>query len=151
MPFVARVIFHHVLTTSNPIGRRARPKMLAGDLLIRVKPKDLAAAGVERVPRTVGVVEGQPQLEDGRRLEVANVIWCTGFHPGFSWIDLPVLGPKEPKHDRGIVEDEPGLYFVGLKFLYSKSSEQIHGVGRDAGRIADAIAAGHGKVNSSRG
>ncbi|HEX2031788.1 MAG TPA: NAD(P)-binding domain-containing protein [Actinomycetota bacterium] len=142
MPFVGRVIFHRVLTTSTPIGRRARPKMLAkGDPLIRVKRKDLAAAGVERVPRTTGVDEGLPQLEDGRRLDVANVIWCTGFHPGFSWIDLPVLGPVEPNHDRGIVDSEPGLYFVGLKFLYSKSSEQIHGVGRDAGRIADAIAA----------
>ena len=28
---------------------------------------------------------------------------------------------------------EPGLYFVGLHFLYSMSSEMIHGVGRDAG------------------
>jgi putative flavoprotein involved in K+ transport len=35
----------------------------------------------------------------------------------------------------------PGLYFVGLKFLYSVSSEQIHGVGRDAAHIADTIAA----------
>ena len=146
MPFVGRVIFHRVLTTSTPIGRRARPKMLTGDPLIRVKPKDLAAAGVVRVPRTVGVVEGLPQLEDGRRLDVANVVWCTGADPGFSWINLPVLGPQEPKHDRGIVEDEPGLYFVGLKFLYSKSSEQIHGVGRDAARIADAIALRHREV-----
>jgi len=146
MPFVGRVIFHRVLTTSTPIGRRARPKMLTGDPLIRVKPKDLAAAGVERVPRTIGVVEGLPNLADGRRLDVANVVWCTGFHPGFSWINLPVLGPHEPKHDRGIVEDEPGLYFVGLKFLYSKSSEQIHGVGRDAARIADAIALRHREV-----
>jgi len=55
-----------------------------------------------------------------------------------------VLGPKEPNHDRGIVASEPGLYFVGLKFLYAKSSEQIHGVGRDAARIADAIAARRG-------
>jgi putative flavoprotein involved in K+ transport len=143
MPFVGRVLFHRVLTTSTPIGRRARPKMLAGDPLIRVKPKDLASAGVERVPRTTGVVDGLPQLEDGRILDVANVVWCTGFHPGFSWIDLPVLGPEEPRHERGIVRDEPGLYFVGLKFLYSKSSEQIHGVGRDAARIADAIAVRH--------
>jgi putative flavoprotein involved in K+ transport len=150
MPFVGRIIFHRVLTTDTPIGRKARPKMLAGDPLIRVKPKDLAAAGVERVPRTVGVVEGRPQLEDGRRLDVANVVWCTGFHPGFSWIDLPVLGPQEPKHNRGIVEDEPGLYFVGLKFLYSKSSEQIHGVGRDADRIAAAISVRHREVNSRR-
>jgi putative flavoprotein involved in K+ transport len=142
MPFIGRVIFHRVLTTSTPIGRRVRPKMLAkGDLLIRVKPKDLAAAGVERVPRTTGVEEGLPRLEDGRRLDVANVVWCSGFHPGFSWIDLPVLGPDEPNHDRGVVDAEPGLYFVGLKFLYSKSSEQIHGVGRDAARVAGIIAA----------
>jgi putative flavoprotein involved in K+ transport len=142
MPFIGRVIFHRVLTTSTPIGRRARPKMLAkGDLLIRVKPKDLAAAGVVRMPRTAGVEERLPRLEDGRRLDVANVVWCSGWDPGFSWIDLPVLGPKEPNHDRGVVEAEPGLYFVGLKFLYSKSSEQIHGVGRDAARIAGIIAA----------
>jgi putative flavoprotein involved in K+ transport len=144
MPFIGRVIFHRVLTTSTPIGRRVRPKMLAkGDPLIRVKPKDLAAAGVERVPRTTGVEEGLPRLEDGRRLDVANVVWCSGFDPGFSWIELPVFGPKEPNHDRGVVEAEPGLCFVGLKFLYSKSSEQIHGVGRDAARIAGIIAARH--------
>jgi putative flavoprotein involved in K+ transport len=144
MPFIGRVIFHRVLTTSTPIGRRVRPKMLAkGDILIRVKPKDLAAAGVERVPRTTGVEEGLPQLGDGRRLDVANVVWCSGFDPSFSWIDLPVLGPDEPNHDRGVVDSEPGLYFVGLKFLYSKSSEQIHGVGRDAARIAEMVAARH--------
>lgn len=144
MPFIGRVIFHRVLTTRTPIGRRARPEMVAtGEPLIRVKPKDLAAAGVERVPRVTGVEHGRPQLEDGRRLDVANVVWCTGFHPGFSWIDLPVLddGAREPNHRRGVVEEMPGLYFVGLKFLYSVSSEQIHGVGRDAAHIADAIAA----------
>lgn len=144
MPFVGRIIFHRVLTTSTPIGRRARPKMMLGDPLIRVKPKDLKAAGVESVPRTVGVSQGRPELEDGRRLDVSNVVWCTGFDPDFSWIHLPVLGAREPNHDRGIVADEPGLYFVGLNFLYSKSSEQIHGVGRDAARIADAIAVRHG-------
>ena len=142
MPFIGRVIFHRVLTTGTPVGRRARLKMLSrGEPLIRVKPRDLKGAGVERVPRTTGADGGLPRLEDGRQLEVANVIWCSGFDPGFaSWIDLPVLGPQEPIHDRGIVNSEPGLYFVGLKFLYSKSSEQIHGVGRDAARIADAIA-----------
>ena len=95
---------------------------------------------VERVPRVTAVQVGMPQVEDGRHIEAANVVWCTGFTPGFSWIDLPVHGPLEPEHDRGIVETQPGLYFIGLKFLYSVSSEQIHGVGRDAGRIAKAIA-----------
>lgn len=145
MPFIGRVVFHRLLTTGTPIGRKARPKMIStGEPLIRVKPKDLKAAGVERVPRVTGVQDGSPQLEDGRAVDVANVVWCTGFHPGFSWIDLPVLGPQEPTHKRGIVESEPGLYFVGLKFLYSVSSEQIHGVGRDAGYIAGRIAATRG-------
>ena len=34
--------------------------------LVRVKPKDLVAAGVERVPRVIGVESGLPKLEDGR-------------------------------------------------------------------------------------
>jgi putative flavoprotein involved in K+ transport len=151
MPIIGRIIFHRVLTTSTPIGRRVRPKWVStGEPLIRVKPKDLAAAGVERVPRVTGVQHGQPQLEDGRRIDVANVVWCTGFHPGFSWIDLPVLGPQGPVQHRGIVKSEPGLYFLGLKFLYSVSSEQIHGVGRDAAHIADAIAALRGKSRPDR-
>lgn len=146
LPFVGRVIFHRVLTTKTPIGRRARPNLVStGEPLLRVKPKDLAEAGVERVPRVAAVEEGQPRLEDGRLMEVANVVWCTGFNPGFSWIDLPVVedGIREPDHHRGVVEEMPGLYFVGLKFLYSVSSEQIHGVGRDAAHTADLIAARH--------
>ena len=151
MPIIGRIIFHRVLTTSTPIGRKVRPKMVStGEPLLRVKPKDLAAAGVERVPRVTGVQHGQPQLEDGRRIDVANVVWCTGFHTGFSWIDLPVLGPQGPVHHRGIVESEPGLYFLSLKFLYSVSSEQIHGVGRDAAHIADAIAARRGQSRLDR-
>jgi putative flavoprotein involved in K+ transport len=151
MPFVGRVIFHRVLTTGNPIGKKARPKWISsGQPLIRVKPKDLAAAGVERVPRVTDVQGGLPHLEDGRSVDVANVVWCTGFHPGFSWIDLPVLGPQEPLHHRGIVDSEPGLYFIGLKFLYSVSSEQIQGVGRDADRIAGRIAARPGIRRADR-
>ncbi len=146
MPLIARIVFHRVLTTSTPIGRRVRPKMLStGEPLLRTKPKDLAEKGVERVPRVTGVQGGQPQLEDGRRIDASNVVWCTGFEPGFSWIDLPEVSVRAPEHRRGIVESEPGLYFLGLKFLYSVSSEQIHGVGRDAAHIADAIAGRHAK------
>src|SRR5206468_3120570 len=80
-------------------------------------------------------------LEDGRVLDVTNVIWCTGFDHGMSWIDLPVFEDDgQPMHDRGVVASAPGLYFVGLTFLYSMTSETITGVGRDAKRIANAIA-----------
>jgi putative flavoprotein involved in K+ transport len=145
VPLLFRVVFHRILTVDTPMGRRARPAMLSkGGPLIRVKPADLVAAGVERTPRVTGVRDGQPLLADGRVLEVRNVIWCTGFRPGLSWIDLPqpVHGADgEPVHDRGIVPGEPGFYFVGLHFLYAFSSTMIHGVARDAERIADTIQA----------
>jgi putative flavoprotein involved in K+ transport len=44
-------------------------------------------------------------------------------------------------HEAGVVASEPGLYFVGLHFLYAFSSDMIHGVGRDAERIAGVVAA----------
>ncbi len=139
---VLRVVFHRVLTIGTPLGRRVRPTVLHGAApLIRLKPRDLAAAGVARVPRVAGVRNGLPLLEDGRVLEVSNVIWCTGYDPGFSWIDLPVFDADgDPRHVAGVVESEPGLYFVGLHFLYAFSSEMIHGVGRDAARIAGVVA-----------
>jgi putative flavoprotein involved in K+ transport len=141
VPFVFRVLFHRVLTTSTPMGRRARPRMISrGEPLVRTKPKDLIAAGVERVPRLTGTRDGLPVLQDERVVDVANVIWCAGFDAGFSWIRLLSMADGIPNHTRGVVDTEPGLYFVGLKFLHSVSSAQIHGVGRDAARIAKMIA-----------
>jgi putative flavoprotein involved in K+ transport len=141
---VFRIVFHRLLTIRTPMGRKVRPKALAhGGPLIRVKPNDLIAAGVERLPRIAGVRDGLPLLDDGRVLDVANVVWCTGFHPGFSWIDLPITFEDSgaPRHEGGLVEGEPGLYFVGLHFLYAFSSVMIHGVGSDAARIVKTIAA----------
>jgi putative flavoprotein involved in K+ transport len=140
---VLRFFFHRVLTMDTPIGRKMRPKVIGhGAPLIRTKPADLASAGVVRVPRTAGVRDGIPLLDDGSAAEVANIIWCTGFHPGFSWIDLPVFGSDgEPKQHRGVVPGEPGLYFVGLHFLYAMSSTMIHGVSRDAEHVVRSIAA----------
>ncbi|MEO7962558.1 MAG: NAD(P)-binding domain-containing protein, partial [Gemmatimonadaceae bacterium] len=145
--FMLRVMLHRVLSTSTPIGRKARPKMIAnGGLLIRVKSQDLAAAGVKRVGRTIGVHNGRPVLEGGEELDVANVIWCTGFDSGLSWIKLPIFGEKgAPEQVRGVVHNEPGLYFVGRHFQYAVSSTMIHGVERDANYVAQQIVAWRAK------
>lgn len=137
---VLRGLFHRVLTVDTPMGRKLRPKALSqGGPLIRTKPKDLAAAGVTRVSRVAGVKDGRPVLDDGEVIDVANVIWCTGFDSGLKWIDLPIHGDHEPLHERGIVAGEPGLYFVGLHFQSSLSSGMIHGVERDAARIVSHL------------
>ena len=143
LPFIFRIIFHRILTVDTPVGRRARPSVISkGGPVIRVKHADLVAAGVEEIARVSGVQDGKPVLADGRVMDVTNIIWCTGFDPGLSWIELqkPVYGADgEPIHERGIVPGEPGLYFVGLHFLYSLSSTMIHGVARDALRIVETI------------
>jgi putative flavoprotein involved in K+ transport len=142
VPLVLRGVFHRVLTTGTPIGRRKRAELIShGHALVRTKPRDLADAGVERVGKVVGARDGLPLLEDGRVLEPANVIWCTGFRPDLSWLDLPGIDDIDPATDRGVVAEHPGLYFVGLEFLYSVSSTMIHGLARDAAHVADHIAA----------
>jgi putative flavoprotein involved in K+ transport len=139
---VIRFVGHHVLTLRTPMGRKVQPKFIShGAPLIRVKLKDLAAAGVEQVPRTVGIEGGQPALGAGRVLDVSNVIWCTGFREEFPWIDLPAFGEDgRPLHERGVVVGEPGLYFVGMPFQYAVTSDVLPGVGRDAEYIAKHIA-----------
>jgi putative flavoprotein involved in K+ transport len=143
-------IASHVLTVKTPLGRKVRPHVLAsGAPRIRVKSDDLREAGVESVPRTVGVEKGMPVLEDGRVLDVANVIWCTGFRHDFDWIDMPVFdGDSAPVHDRGIAS-EPGLYFVGLDFLYAFTSENVGGVYRDAKHVAKHIAVRYGREGAT--
>ena len=148
---VFRFLGHRVVKTDNPIGRKLGAKLGSKpDPLIRTRSKDILAAGVERVGRVVGVDGGRPVLEDGRVLDVANVVWCTGFGTDFGWIDLPIFDEAgHPRHVRGVVESEPGLYFLGLVFLYSFSSDVLPGRGRDAAYIAQHIAARPGQGASA--
>jgi putative flavoprotein involved in K+ transport len=142
LAYAIRFVGHRVLSRRSPIGRRFGPALAArGKPLVRVKPKQIVAAGIDRVPRVAGVRDGLPLLADGRTLDVRNVVWCTGFRLDFSWIDLPVFdGAGIPRHARGIVPTEAGLCFVGLPFQYAATSELIPGVGRDAAYLARHIA-----------
>ena len=135
---------NHVATLDTPIGRRALPSVRDhGGPLERVRSADLAAAGVERVVgRVVGSSGGQPLLDDGRVVAATNIVWCIGFRPDFGWISLPIVGDDGwPRHRRGVAADAPGLYFVGLPFLYSPASALLGGVGRDAAHVTECVAA----------
>lgn len=134
---------NRVLTEKTPIGRKVQAEVRkGGGPLLRVKLPDLAEAGVEHVEqRVVDVFDGKPVLDDGRVLDVANVVWCTGFRKDLSWIDFPVAGADGwPDQVQGASVSSPGLYWVGLPFLYSFSSTLVGGVGRDAERVARQIA-----------
>ena len=139
-----RFVFHRVLTIRTKIGRKARPNMIrTATPLIRTRARDLERDGVERAgTRIVAIAKGLPVNDEGRALDVRNVLWCTGYEGARSWIDLPIFDEDgQPRHEAGVVTEAPGLYFVGLPFLYAMSSAMVHGVGRDAARISDLIAA----------
>jgi putative flavoprotein involved in K+ transport len=145
-PIVFRVLaflWTRVMTVSTPVGRKMRAKLrIHGGPLIRVKRADLERAGVERVhERTVGVQGGLPVLADGRVLDVANVVWCTGFRNDYGWLRLPLPLDEDgfPEQERGAVPSLPGLYFVGMPFLHSFASMLILGAGRDGSAVARHI------------
>ena len=79
-------------------------------------------------------------LADGTVLDVANVVWCTGFRQEFSFIRPSVVGEDGwPRDEGGVVPELPGLYFVGLLFQRGFYSMLIGGAHRDARFIADRI------------
>lgn len=140
---VIRGVFHRVLTMRTPMGRKFRSRMHGhGMPLIRTKPAQLKRAGVRRIGRITGIRDGKALADDGAKVPFSSVIWCTGFHCGFDWIDLPVLDAHgDPRHRFGRATDMDGLYFAGLPFQYAVSSTMVAGVGRDARRVAGWIAA----------
>ena len=133
---------NHVLTLRTPMGRKMQDEVRnTGGPLLRYRRDDLKAAGVERFEnRVAGVHDGRPQLDDGTTLSPANIIWCTGYTRDYSWLNIPY--PVEdgwPKQDRGVVDEVPGLYFLGLLFQYAFASMLIGGAARDARRVVRHI------------
>ena len=136
--------FTHILSRRTPMGRKEMDEFrFHGGPALRVKRADLLERGVERLPaRVVGVDDGRPLLADGRVVDVANVVWCTGFQQAFDWIDLPVFDDHGwPEELRGVVDRAPGLFFCGLAFQSAASSMLIRGAARDAAYVAKWILA----------
>jgi putative flavoprotein involved in K+ transport len=144
-------VWGHVLSTRTPIGRKGRAHARAhGAPFLRVRRADLEKLGVERVTdRVTAVRGGLPLLGEDRVVDVANVIWCTGFRHDHAWIDLPAVGPVLdvggwPIEERGVVGSVPGLYFTGLCFQSSFRSMLIGGAGADAEHVVRHLDARRG-------
>jgi putative flavoprotein involved in K+ transport len=120
------------------LGRRLmQGRMFTGDPLVGFTRRDLTHPMLTTVGRTERAVAGSPVLDNGQVLsDVRTVIWCTGFRPDFSWIQLPVFrGDGYPIHRRGMVEGAPGLAFVGLRYQHRMSSALLGGVREDARHV----------------
>lgn len=135
---------NRIVTVHTPIGRKMKPLIRAhGAPLPRDWRGALATAGVERITERIsGTRDGLPTLADGRALDARNIVWCTGFHADYAWIEGLTFGEDGyPEQKDGVATSVDGLYFVGLKFQRSFASSLIGGVGRDAGLVARSIAA----------
>jgi putative flavoprotein involved in K+ transport len=110
---------------------------------------DLPAADMR-----TGALHDPPELADPvsmldlAAVGISTVIWANGFRYGFDWIDLPVFADgtrlgRVPVHRRGVTA-VPGVYFLGLPWLYRLKSAFLHGVGEDAEYLAQLIAGAAG-------
>jgi putative flavoprotein involved in K+ transport len=116
-------------------------------------------ASIDKFIARNGIDAGEPSVylplwepaEERTRLDlraagIGSIIWCIGFEPDFRWLDAPVFnGRGHPGHVRGVTA-QPGLYFLGLPWLYTWGSGRFSGVARDAryllGRIQSQLIAG---------
>jgi putative flavoprotein involved in K+ transport len=140
---IVEFLFAHVFTIRTPIGRSMRPHVRAsGGPLLRIRRGDLDRAGVERHDaRVEGVRDGRPILADGTVLDVANVVWATGYRPDYWFVDGPIMGVDGwPEEVRGVSPTVPGLYFLGVPFQYAFTSMLVAGAGRDAKYVVDRVA-----------
>jgi putative flavoprotein involved in K+ transport len=102
------------------------------------QPGGVDAAPVERFEPTRMPTSSRLSL-DLSSGEIKTIVWCTGFHPDYSWLHVPVVDTKGYlRHDGGVV-DAPGLYALGLPVLRRRKSTFIHGAEDDARDIVEHL------------
>ena len=123
------------------LGRRLQTKpdgVVSGDLHhLRRFPN------VSFIGRATGVLpDGIIQGEKTATPPLEAVIWATGYRPDYPWIELPILASDgHPQHQRGLTA-APGVAFLGLNWLDTRSSALLNGAGHDARRVVAALLAG---------
>jgi putative flavoprotein involved in K+ transport len=84
----------------------------------------------------------RPILEiDLKAAGISSIVWATGFRYDFDWVKLPIFDDTGgPVHQRGVTSF-PGIYFLGVRWLYKRKSHFMlkAGPAEDAAYIADVI------------
>lgn len=126
------------LTIESKLGRRLSQR----DPVIGASPRALARRhGVQLHPRVESVAGPKVRFADGTSVEPEGIVWATGFHQAYQWIEVPgVLDEAgKPLHRRGVTS-AGGFYFVGLSWLWTRGSALLGWVGQDAAYLASHIA-----------
>jgi putative flavoprotein involved in K+ transport len=92
------------------------------------------------IPKEVSSPVARLDLTDAG---VSAIVWASGFRCDFDWVKLPIFDVGgEPVHRRGVTE-LPGIYFLGLRWLYKRKSAFLlrAGPAEDAAYLAEQIMA----------
>ena len=123
-------------------ARASRYVRRRGDAIVGRQLRELVRAGRVRLRphRVVGADDRTVRLADGSSIEVASVLWCTGFRPEASWLDVPgaLDADGAPVHVAG-ASPVDGLHWMGLPWQTRLNSSIIDGVDRDARELAARI------------
>ena len=101
--------------------------------------------GLDAPPEDITAVNWQAPVPPPPSLDIAEagistVLYATGFHYDFGWINLPVFDDRGyPRYQRGVTE-VPGLYFCGLHWMETQGSGLFYGVGEDAEYVVRHLA-----------
>jgi putative flavoprotein involved in K+ transport len=135
-------------TVDSRLARRLKDR----ETLIGSSPRRARKQGIHLRKRVTGAHGNSLAFADGSRQQVSAVIWATGFRLDHSLVQLPVFAADgRVEHRRGVTA-VPGLYFLGLPWLYTRGSALLGWVKDDAayiaGRIAEHAAMGNGAVEA---
>jgi putative flavoprotein involved in K+ transport len=98
------------------------------------------APAADRNSITAIGVPAAPSMIDLREENIGTVVWATGYERRYPWLQVPVLDERGEIRHEGGVTPEPGMYVLGMRFLRTKGSNLIDGVGRDAEVLSTHIA-----------
>ena len=124
------------VTIDSKLGHRLSTR----DPIIGHGPRSVARAGVT-LRKAVRAIAGRTvTFEDGTTSEPAAIVWATGFHGSYEWIDVPGVLDRQgrPRHRRGVTP-APGFFFLGLSWQSTRGSALLGWVGDDAAYVADRI------------
>jgi len=126
------------VNTATRLGRRLQAR---GEFVIGSNRRRLKQAGDRFRPRLVNAQGHTARFADDTSLDIAVVVWATGYRSDYSWISIPgVTANGHVVHRRGVT-DVPGLYFLGLSWQYTRGSALLGFVAGDAAYLAERIAA----------
>lgn len=103
-------------------------------------PKDQESVISPNITEEISTPISHLNLKDAG---VGAIVWASGFRYDFDWVKLPIFDDGgEPVHRRGVTQ-LPGIYFLGLRWLYKRKSAFLlrAGPAEDAAYLAEQIIA----------